>query len=93
MALTANEYKLLEIMMKTGKCFSREFLYEQAWEGTPAYNDRTVDVTISRLRKKILELPEKYFHAVRGIGYRLGGSHENPVPTLANTFRPLLSCP
>ena len=75
MALTANEYKLLEIMMKKPEnVFSREFLYEQVWEGTPAYNDRTVDVTISRLRKKILELSgKKYFHAVRGIGYRLGG--------------------
>ena len=74
-ALTANEYKLLEIMMKKPEnVFSREFLYEQVWGEPQAYNDRTVDVTISRLRKKILALSgKKYFHAVRGIGYRLGG--------------------
>lgn len=73
--LTANEYKLMEIFMKKpDNVFSREFIYEQIWEGELEYSERTVDVTISRLRKKLTELTgKKYFHAVRGLGYRFGG--------------------
>ncbi len=74
--LTANEYKLMEILMKKPQnVFSREFLYEEVWGGLLGYNERTVDVTISRLRKKILAGTGKsLFHAVRGMGYRLGGN-------------------
>lgn len=75
MPLTANEYKLMEIFMKKpDNVFYREFIYEQIWEGELEYSERTVDVTISRLRKKLIELTgKKYFHAVRGLGYRFGG--------------------
>ncbi|TCT16084.1 two-component system response regulator VicR/two-component system response regulator ArlR [Natranaerovirga pectinivora] len=74
--LTANEYKLMEILMKKPQnVYSREFLYEEVWGGLLGYNERTVDVTISRLRKKLMELSgKKFFHAVRGLGYRLGGN-------------------
>ncbi|WP_227937436.1 response regulator [Alkalihalobacillus deserti] len=74
-ALTANEYKLIEILMKKpNNVYSREFLYEQIWGGLLEYSERTVDVTISRLRKKLMELSgKKYFHAIRGMGYRFGG--------------------
>lgn len=74
--LTANEYKLMEILMKKPlNVFTREFLYEEVWGGSLGYNDRTVDVTISRLRKKIMSSTgKKLFHAVRGMGYRLGGN-------------------
>ncbi|MCC5909777.1 MAG: response regulator transcription factor [Clostridiaceae bacterium] len=73
--LTVNEYRLMELLMKKpDNVYSREFIYEQVWEGALGYNDRTVDVTISRLRKKLMELSDrKYFHAVRGMGYRFGG--------------------
>jgi len=74
-ALTANEYKLMEILMKKPEnVYSREFIYEQIWDGLLEYSERTVDVTISRLRKKIMELTgKKYFQAIRGRGYRFGG--------------------
>lgn len=73
--LTANEYKLIEILMKKPETvYTREFLYEEVWGALLGYNDRTVDVTISRLRKKIMELTgKKYFQSVRGMGYRFGG--------------------
>ncbi|MDD2497202.1 MAG: response regulator transcription factor, partial [Desulfitobacteriaceae bacterium] len=74
-SLTANEYKLMEIFMKKpDNVYSREFIYEQIWDGLLEYSERTVDVTISRLRKKLTELSgEKFFHAVRGLGYRFRG--------------------
>ena len=73
-SLTAIEYKLMEIVIKRPyNVFSREYLYEQVWGEMATAGDRTVDVTISRLRKKLMELTGKrYFHAVRGLGYRLG---------------------
>ena len=72
--LTANEYKLIEILLKKPETvYTREFIYEQVWGGLLGYNDRTVDVTISRLRKKLMELTgKKYFHSVRGMGYKFG---------------------
>ncbi len=74
-ALTANEYKLMEILMrKPDNVYSREFIYEQVWDGLLEYSERTVDVSLSRLRKKLMELSgKKYFHAIRGMGYRFGG--------------------
>ncbi|MFD0872371.1 sigma-54 dependent response regulator [Chlamydia abortus] len=73
--LTANEYKLLESMMRHPEnVYSREMLFEQIWGMTTGFSDRTVDVNVSRLRKKITELTgKKYLHAVRGMGYRFGG--------------------
>ena len=60
-------------MKKPHNVFTREYLYEEVWGELPGYNDRTVDVTISRLRRKILQLcGKKYFQAVRGLGYRFG---------------------
>ncbi|MCT8139205.1 response regulator transcription factor [Anaerobacillus sp. CMMVII] len=92
--LTANEYKLLEIMIKKPtNVYSREFLYEQVWGGILAYSERTVDVTISRLRKKILELTgEKYFYAIRGMGYRFVESHENSIPIVVNLLLCIYLC-
>ncbi|MDG5788530.1 response regulator transcription factor [Evansella sp. AB-P1] len=73
-SLTANEYKLMEIFIKKPKnVYSREFLYEQVWDGLLEYSERTVDVTISRLRKKIMDISgKKYIYAIRGMGYRFG---------------------
>ncbi|MDE5414311.1 response regulator transcription factor [Alkalihalobacterium chitinilyticum] len=73
--LTVNEFKLLDVMMKhPGKVFYREALFERVWGDSIGFNDRTVDVNVSRLRKKLNEVTgENYLHAVRGIGYRFGG--------------------
>lgn len=73
--LTVNEYKLLDILMQhPEKVFYRETLYERVWGSSVAFSDRTVDVNISRLRKKLTDLAGKnYIHAVRGVGYRFGG--------------------
>lgn len=74
--LTANEYKLLEVMMRHPQnVFTREMLFEKVWGTTIGFSDRTVDVNVSRLRKKISELTDrKYLHSVRGLGYRFGGA-------------------
>ncbi|NDW10555.1 response regulator transcription factor [Dysgonomonas sp. 520] len=52
--LTKTEYNILLLLMKNaGKMFSRSDILARAWEGDNIVLDRTVDVHIARLRKKI----------------------------------------
>lgn len=74
--LAATEFKLLDLFMRHPQhVFSREQLFEAVWGMSEGYSDRTVDVNISRLRKKVADLSDKkVLFAVRGIGYRFGES-------------------
>jgi DNA-binding response OmpR family regulator len=72
--LTPSEFELLAILIEApGRVFSREVLLERlqgnAYDGV----ERTVDVHISNLRKKIEPDPGKprYIETVFGVGYRL----------------------
>lgn len=75
-ALTATEYKLLDVMMRHPEnVYTREFLFEAVWDTAVGFSDRTVDVNVSRLRKKLADITDrKYLHAIRGMGYRFGGN-------------------
>ncbi|MBR1705643.1 MAG: response regulator transcription factor [Bacteroidales bacterium] len=51
---TRTEYELLRILLEhPGKVFSRQELIDQVWPEDVIVLDRTVDVNITRLRKKI----------------------------------------
>lgn len=71
-ALTLKEYSLLVyLMLKPGYVFSREQLLNHVW-GYDYYGDeRTVDVTVRRLREKLEQNPAspEYIHTKRGVGY------------------------
>jgi len=78
--LTPNEYRLLEAMVKEpGRTFNREELIEKAFGFDYDGLERTVDVHIKNLRKKI-EPEADHFHfivTVSGFGYRFdGGTQE-----------------
>ncbi len=66
------EYKLLQILMaKPGKTRSREYLLDHVWGHDVFIEDRTVDVTIKRLRKAMKKLGRKdCIETVRSMGYR-----------------------
>ncbi|MDN7242012.1 response regulator transcription factor [Planococcus sp. N028] len=68
--LTPKEFDLLVFFLRHPKqVFSRDQLLEQVW-GYQFYGDeRTVDVHIKRLRKKITG-GDKLFHTVWGVGYK-----------------------
>jgi len=70
--LTYREYLLLAYLMRNaGFVISRQKLLEEVW-GYDFYGDeRTVDVTIRRLREKIEENPSdpRYILTKRGVGY------------------------
>lgn len=70
--LTQREFNLLvHLMLKPGYVFSREQLLDQVWGYDYIGDDRTVDVTVRRLREKLELNPAKpeYIYTKRGVGY------------------------
>lgn len=71
LALTATEFNLLKCLVsRPGRVFSREDLLRQAWADDAMVVDRTVDVHILGLRKKMGKCAD-WIETVRGFGYRL----------------------
>lgn len=66
------EFKLLQTMMaKPGFVFSREALLDKVWGIDTFVDERTVDVTIKRLRKELARFGQnENIETVRGLGYR-----------------------
>lgn len=71
--ITKQEFAILELLLKhPKKVFSKEEIFEYAWEDAYMGETKTLDVHISHIRKKIKEVTEKeYIETVWGIGYRL----------------------
>jgi len=71
--LTATEFRLLEFLMsRPGIVFNRGQLLNAVWGSDRSVIDRTVDVYILRLRKKLEAAPHhtQFINSVRGFGYR-----------------------
>lgn len=72
-ALTKLEFEMLSLLLKhAGRAFSREEMLERCWPKDAIVLDRTVDVNINRLRKKI----GPYGKCIRtrvGFGYTFEG--------------------
>lgn len=67
--LTKAEYKVLELFMQhPRRVFTKEQIYEYAWENEYAVDDNTIRVIISRLRDRI---GNDTIKTIRGLGYRL----------------------
>jgi len=70
-SLTPTEFKLLSLMAsKKGMVFSREQILDYLWGSEKAVIDRTVDMHVKNLRKKLGDNAE-YIRNVRGIGYKI----------------------
>jgi len=71
-SLTATEFRLLEFFMsRPGIVFSREQLLQAVWGDDRSIVDRSVDVYVLRLRKKLESDPAapELIWSVRGFGY------------------------
>lgn len=67
--LTRKEFEILVFLVRhTGRIFSRTDLLNQIWANDVIVNERTVDVNIARLRKKMSECGN-YIHNKSGYGY------------------------
>ena len=68
--LTATEFKLLRLLAsKPGRVFTRQQIIESIHEGFAAVTDRSVDVQVVALRKKLTTAGD-HIQTVRGVGYR-----------------------
>ena len=67
------EFAILELLLKNPKqVFSKEDIFEYAWDEPYMGETKTLDVHISNIRKKIKAVTEdEYIETIWGIGYRL----------------------
>ncbi len=79
--VTSREFKLLAALMKEpGKAFTRQELLDAAFGFDYEGLERTVDVHIMNLRRKIEPDPTRptYIHTIQGVGYRFAGHADAP---------------
>jgi len=79
--LTLTEFRFLETLMTTpGRAFTRAELLEAVQGVAFEAYERTVDVHVKNLRRKIEPDPvhPRYIFTVRGVGYRLNSELEAP---------------
>jgi len=70
--LTPSEFKLLHILMKKpGWVFTRSKIVDVLRGNQYAVTDRSIDVVVVGLRKK-MGICSEYLQTVRGVGYRFG---------------------
>ncbi len=73
--LTPTEFRLLVLMMREpGRIFTRDQIIDRVFGYDFEGFDRTVDVHISSLRRKLegAHPEQRYIHTVYGVGYKLG---------------------
>jgi len=72
-ALSPREFDVLQVLMQEpGRPFSRTELCERVWQRDHEYDTRTVEIFITRLRKKIdAASAPPLIHTLRGVGYVL----------------------
>jgi DNA-binding response OmpR family regulator len=75
-ALSPREFDVLQVLMQEpGRPFSRTELCERVWQRDHEYDTRTVEIFITRLRKKIDSAqPAPLIHTLRGVGYAIRAS-------------------
>lgn len=67
--LTKKEFEILALLLnRKGKAFSREEIFSNVWDDRTIVTDRTIDVHITRLRKKLGKYG-KNIKSKQGYGY------------------------
>lgn len=71
--LTAQELKIMELFLRhPGKVFSKNEIYEYAWDDYYIGEDKTINVHISNIRQKLKKCSDQeYIETVWGLGFKL----------------------
>lgn len=71
--LTKQEFKIMELLLShPQRVFSKQDIYNYAWDDIYMGEDKTINVHISNIRKKIKAITNtEYIETVWGIGFRL----------------------
>ena len=91
LGLTRREFELIQLLSATeGRVIPRERIYERVWGYAMAHGDRSVDVFVRKLRKKLEAASPGwlYLHTHFGVGYRFdaqeageeGPDEQDPEP-------------
>lgn len=76
--LTTLEFKVLDLLARhPGKVFTRDNIFNEIKDGYTDSSERSIDVTINRIRKKLGSC-SRYIQSVYGAGYRFIESLDNP---------------
>lgn len=72
-SLTRQEYRILELLLHYPKrVFSKQDIYDYAWEQAYLGEDKTINVHISNIRQKLKQIsPEECIETVWGVGFKL----------------------
>ena len=72
-ALSPRELDVLQVLMQEpGRVFSRTELCERVWQRDHEYDTRTVEIFITRLRKKVdAGFATPLIYTLRSVGYTL----------------------
>lgn len=72
--LTKTEFLILELLMQNrGRIFTKQQIFDYAWDSDYIADDNTIMVHISNLRSKIEDNPKtpKILKTIKGLGYKL----------------------
>ena len=71
--LTVQELKIVELLLRhPDKVFSKNEIYEYAWDEYYIGEDKTINVHISNIRQKIKKITdEEYIETVWGLGFKM----------------------
>jgi DNA-binding response OmpR family regulator len=82
--LTPLEFKLLWVLAEhKGGALSRDAIYRRVWGAERSHGDRSVDVLVRRLRRKVDEINGGYTYVQtqHGVGYRFDAAPRTLTPT------------
>ncbi len=73
LSFTKQEYKILELLMENpNRVFTKQDIYDYAWDDIYIGEDKTINMHISNIRKKLKAVTdEEYIETVWGIGFKL----------------------
>ncbi len=73
LSLTVQELKIMELLLRhPDKVFSKNEIYEYAWDEYYIGEDKTINVHISNIRQKIKKITdEEYIETVWGLGFKM----------------------
>jgi DNA-binding response OmpR family regulator len=77
--LTPKEFRLLAVLARApGRVFTRSQLLDKVFGITYEGGERTVDVHLMNLRRKVERRPDRpeYLHTVYGVGYKFEVAHD-----------------
>ncbi len=70
--LTSKECELLNLLFQhKNSTVKKETIFKQVWDDNGHYNGRTLDVFVSKLRKKLEKDPTIKLVNVKGVGYKM----------------------